>query len=206
MIFIKLKPFEIALFIGLFAAVLIGGANAQSQKLADSIVRLHVVANSDTDEDQALKLEVRDRVIEITSSLNMGSDAQHAQIVLRENVDEIETAVRQMVQEKGYDYPVTVTLGTENFDTRVYDTFSLPAGQYTSLRVTIGDGAGKNWWCVVFPPICMASCSEELTSQAMAVGLDEGDVALITGDNQIYVLKFKLLELVQSVKMMYNGK
>ena len=184
--------------------MLIGGANAQSQKLADSVVRLHVVANSDSEEDQALKLEVRDRVLEITSALKMGVDAQQAKLVLEDNLDEIESAVRKMVQEKGYDYPVTVTLGTENFDTRVYDTFSLPAGQYTSLRVTIGEGSGKNWWCVVFPPICMASCGEELTAQAMAAGLDEGDVALITGENQVYVLKFKLLELVQSVKMMYN--
>ena len=200
----KLKPFEIALIVGLIAAVLIGGANAQSQKLSDTIIRLHVVANSDSEEDQALKLEVRDCVLEMTAILNMGNNAQQAQTVIKANLDEIETAVQKMVHEKGYDYPVKVSLGVEDFDTRVYDTFSLPAGSYTSLRVTIGEGAGKNWWCVVFPPICMASCSEELTAQAMAVGLDDGDVALITGDNQVYVLKFKLMELVQSVKMMYN--
>lgn len=201
----KLKPFEIALIIGIIAAVLIGGANAQSQKLSDSVVRLHVVANSDSDEDQLFKLEVRDLVLEMTAGLNMGNNAQNAQAVLQDNLDEIETAVRKMTHERGYDYKVSVTLGRENFDTRVYDTFSLPAGNYTSLRVTLGDGAGKNWWCVVFPPICMASCSEELSAEAMAVGLDKGDVALITGNSQVYVLKFKLIELVQSVKMMYNN-
>ena len=200
----KLKPFEMALIIGLISAVLIGGANAQSQKLSDSVVRLHVVANSDSEDDQALKLQVRDRVLEMTTGLKMGTDAQQAEEVLKDNLEVIKTAVQKMVHEKGYDYPITVTLGTENFDTRVYDTFSLPAGQYNSLRVTIGEGSGKNWWCVVFPPICMASCGEELTAQAMAAGLDEEDIALITGENQVYVLKFKLLELVQSVKMLYN--
>ena len=201
----KLKPFEIALVIGLIAAVLIGGANAQSEKLSASVVRLHVVANSDSDEDQTLKLKVRDEVLAMTDGFNMGSSAEEAAIVLEEKLDEIQSAVLKMVQELGYDYSVTVTLGLEDFDTRVYDTFSLPAGEYTSLRVTIGEGTGKNWWCVVFPPICMASCSEELTAQAMAAGLDEGDVALITGENEVYVFKFKLLELVQKAKMMYNG-
>ena len=200
----KLKSLETALFIGLIAALLVGGANADSEKLSDKVIRLHVVANSDSAEDQFLKLKVRDKVLELTGEMELGADSTEAAAVLKSNLEEIESTVLNMVQDMGYDLDVRATLGTEEFETRVYDTFSLPAGEYTSLRIILGSGEGKNWWCVVFPPICMASCTEELTAEALSVGLDKNDVALIMGENDVYILKFRLIELVQSVKMMYN--
>ncbi len=198
----KLKRIEVAVLIGLLAALLVGGANAQGNRITESVIRLHVVANSDSEEDQALKLLVRDRVLELTTDL--GDDLDQATKQLNDSLEEIQAQAQELVYEMGYDYPVAVRLTTEALDTRKYDSFSLPAGEYLALRVTIGSGEGKNWWCVVFPPICMASCSQELTAQAMASGLDPDDIALITGEDQVYVFKFKLIELVQSIKMLYN--
>ena len=133
---------------------------AEQQRLSAKLIRLHVVANSDSAHDQAVKLEVRDAVSAAAKALLDGAEDPRAALAGR--LDAVADAAAARLRELGEDLPVTVRLGKERFPTREYDTFSLPAGVYESLRVTIGAGKGHNWWCVVFPSLCLTSSMDEL--------------------------------------------
>ena len=192
---------EVSLAIGL-ACFLLWGSLAQSrqQALSDKVIRLHVLANSDSEEDQALKLQVRDEILaRATEILQRSEDRREAEIILREELPALETLAAEAIRKAGYDYSVSAQLEQTAFPTREYDGFTLPAGQYLSLRIIIGAGAGHNWWCVVFPPLCTQS-AEELPAAAMEGGLSREDVKLITGDGEGYVLKFKSMELWEELK------
>lgn len=191
----KLKLAEIALLLTL-AVFLTSGALAlqTGQELSDRVVRLHVLANSDSEEDQALKLKVRDRLLAYTEPLLEGSaDRRGAEALLRGQLLELERIAREEIRANGYSYDVTVRLEDTVFPTREYEGFTLPAGKYLALRVLIGEGAGRNWWCVVFPPLC-AAASADVPETALAAGLSPAQVGLITEENQGYVLKSKLVE------------
>lgn len=190
-----LKRWECALLLalGLFLALGVW-LDAAHAALAGDVLRLHVLANSDSEEDQALKLAVRDRVLaEAAARLEGVTDREEAQRVLSASLEDLARAGAEAVAEAGYAYPVTVRLEDAWFPTREYDGFALPAGKYRALRVLIGAGEGRNWWCVVFPPLCLGAVSEP-AEEAMEA-LPEGEQALITGDGEGYVIKFKLLEL-----------
>ena len=192
------------LFLTLSLLILTGGfwLGRQQQALADKMVRLHVVANSDTDEDQVLKLKVRDAVLEETQLiLNGAADPRRA---LAEHLDCIETAANRCLRQEGSSDRAVVTMAKELFPTREYETFSLPAGTYTALRVTIGEGEGHNWWCVVFPSICMSASMDEFEEAAETAGLTEGEIKLITEESDGYVLKFKSIELLEKLKGMFS--
>ena len=160
---------EVALCIGLLTAVFAYAVPVRAQEqLADKLTRLHVIANSDSEADQALKLAVRDRIIEAA-----GYEYGHFE---GEIDDELLALLQQAAQEevlaRGFLYPVTVTHERTFFDTRHYDGFSLPAGYYDAVRVIIGDGDGQNWWCVLFPPLCLpAAQTGEFSEEAS--GADE---------------------------------
>ena len=191
----RLKLIEIALLIGLAVFLASGGLalRAQSQ-LAERVVRLHVLANSDGQEDQALKLLVRDRVLaRATELLTQAGNRAEAESLLRRELPELEALAARELRANGCDYPVTAELTDTEFPTREYDGFTLPAGEYLALRVVIGEGAGRNWWCVVFPPLCPAA-SAEVPAAALAAGLTEDQVGLITEEDRGYVLKFKTVE------------
>lgn len=192
----KLHLWESALLLA-FALTLTAGvwASASQASLADRVVRLHVIANSDSDSDQALKLQVRDAVLaQATPLLEDAGSRQEAELVLADHLQELAQAGAEALAQGGCDDPVTVTLSDQWFPTKVYDGFSLPAGNYRALRVVIGDGAGQNWWCVVFPPLCLASVTEEVAATAADAGLSDGQVSLITGQDGGYALKFKVVE------------
>ncbi len=149
----KLRLWESALLLA-FGLTLTAGvwASASEAALAGQVLRLHVVANSDSQEDQALKLLARDAVLERASALLYGvSDRQGAEAALAPHLDELALAASQALADAGCGDEVRVTLTDQWFPTKAYDGFSLPAGQYRALRVSIGEGAGQNWWCVVFP-------------------------------------------------------
>lgn len=165
----------------------------QQIQLSEKMVRLHVVANSDSSEDQALKLQVRDAVLSVTQALSGKDDIQTV-------LPQIKAAAEVCLRQNGSLDNVCVSLGKEHFPTRVYENFSLPAGVYTALRVTIGAGEGKNWWCVVFPSICFRATTEDLEEAAVTAGFTRDEVALITEENNGYVLKFKTLELLDELK------
>ena len=193
----KLKRWEIALMMGLTIAVLTGAWLGEEQTaLADKVIRLHVIANSDSEADQALKLAVRDRVLEAAEGLYPpGADLERARAVLEENLEALDAAGQAEVEARGYGYPVTARLERCWFPTKEYGDFALPAGTYEALRVVIGDGAGANWWCVAFPPLCLGAASETVDEAAQAGLFTDGQAKLIRQEEG-YVLKFKCLELL----------
>ena len=166
----------------------------EQMALSERLIRLHVVANSDSEEDQAMKLQVRDAVLAVTQPLL--EDAEEPKAALLAALPEIEQAAEDCLRTLGDSHSVTVTLAQEQFPTRVYDSFALPAGQYLALRVTIGAGAGHNWWCVVFPTICFTATAKEVESAAVSGGFTESEVRLITEEGG-YQLKFKAMEWVE---------
>jgi len=158
-----MKRIELAALIGMIVAVLLSAFTAFAGDCADvrqQVLRLHVMANSNSNEDQALKLAVRDAVLEGTARLF--SDA-HDKSQIEENaaghLSEIQALAQAEILRQGYDYPVEAQLVNMFFDTRAYGELTLPAGYYDAVRITIGSGEGKNWWCMMFPPMCIPAAS-----------------------------------------------
>ena len=169
-------------------------ADRTQQQLSDKVLRLHVLANSDSEADQALKRKVRDSVLETASAILADCpDRETAEQRLSAALPEIEDAARARIAAEGGKQTVTAELRPTVFPTREYEDFTLPAGEYLALRVVLGEGEGHNWWCVVFPPLC-AETTSSFSQTAMAAGLTEEEVALITESNG-YQLKFKAVEL-----------
>ena len=154
-------------------------AEATQAQLAEKVIRLHVLANSDSQADQTLKLQVRDKILAQTASLLSG----------------------QEIAARGYHYPVKVCLEETWFPTRQYENVSLPAGNYQALRVLIGEGAGKNWWCVVFPSLCLSAVTEESLQTA---GLSHQEYALISEESQPYTIRFKAVEWWEACKHWFS--
>lgn len=202
----KLKAIELALIFGLCFAILAGFTyRKEQQELASKIIRLHVIANSDSKIDQNLKLEVRDRVIEEVSKLCVPGDSEDmAEERIISNLAQIEKSAEDVVKNSGFAYEVNAKLTREDYSTREYENFSLPAGEYNSLKITIGEGNGKNWWCVVFPPLCY-SATEEFLETAKTAGLSESEVELIVEDSDNIIIKFKILEYLQQI-LRFLGK
>lgn len=161
-------------------------------------IRLHILAESDSTEDQELKIAVRDRLLlEYGEVLREGGSFEEAKNITSELLPEIERSAEECITELGFDYGVTVTLTEEWYETREYENFSLPAGYYTSLRVIIGEGAGKNWWCVMYPPLCMDIACEEAPADDGVIDYTNEEMTLITSGK--YNVKFKILEELSRV-------
>ena len=183
----KVKKWEVGLLFGFGLMILTCALPIyQQEQLADKLTRLHVVANSDGAEDQALKLQVRDAVL---AEIRPEDDPDDAQLLMR-----LQAAAERAVAAAGEDQAVTVYRTRMYFDTRVYDTFSLPAGMYDAVRVELGTAAGKNWWCVLFPPLCAGACQEDLTEIGSLAGLTNDEVSYISKDGTAYVIRFKVVE------------
>ena len=147
----------------LFAAMLTDLLpTAGEETISDRFIRLHVLANSDSEDDQALKLRVRDAVIDCIASRggNNVGNVSEAEALFRASLPEIEAAAESVIADAGYDYPCTAVLTKESYPARTYGDVTLPAGTYRSLRVLIGEAEGHNWWCVLFPPLCLSLASE----------------------------------------------
>lgn len=174
-------------------------------KIYDTVVRLHVLANSDSEQDQALKLLVRDEVLRVTGPmLEECGSRDEAVAVLQAHSKEIADAAQAVVLAQGYDYPVSVVLGEEQYPTRNYENCCFPGGTYVSMRVCIGEAEGQNWWCVLFPPLCLSAASaqdDESNEDAfISVGLTGEQYKVITEtDNVKYRIRFKVLEAVQQL-------
>ncbi|MBE6599626.1 MAG: stage II sporulation protein R [Ruminococcaceae bacterium] len=166
-------------------------------KIYDSVIRLHVLANSDSEEDQSIKLSVRDEVAKLTDELTEGcTDIDTAEAVLRENLGKIEECAKKKLDELGCSLPVRVELGRENYPTKSYESICFPAGNYRSLRVMIGEAEGQNWWCVLFPQLCLGAASAKQAENAfIEVGFTPEQYKIITKtDEPQYKLRFKILE------------
>ena len=173
-------------------------AQKSQQQLSEKIIRLHVVANSDTQEDQRVKLLVRDAVLlEAEKALNGAQDPQAA---LLAHLYDFARAANETLRAQGSPDTASVSLRRELFPTREYETFRLPAGVYRSLRVMIGAGIGHNWWCVVFPALCLPASGEELTETCLAAGFTEEEITVLTEDTESVELEFKTLEFLSKLK------
>lgn len=178
------------------AVILYAGQSLLLQKeIAEKTVRLHVVANSDSPADQQQKLIVRDAVLQQVSLLTVDCNtAQEAKAVIRENLPVIKRAAQKVCGEE-----ITVSLQRESFETRYYETFTLPAGEYPALRVSIGQAQGKNWWCVVFPSLCVSATSQAVEEAALTGGFTRDEAELISGGTQEYELRFVTLEWLKKL-------
>ncbi len=198
---IKLVCLILALCAALLAAIYLPVHG--EQKIYDTVLRLHVLANSDSEEDQALKLQVRDAILRVTTE-NLGECATREEAAARvtELMPILEQTAQEVVREAGYAYPVRLTLDEEVYPTRNYESFCFPSGEYLSLRVLIGDAAGKNWWCVLFPPLCLQASTvskKETEEQFVSVGLSRDQYAIITEtQDSRYRMRFKLLETLEA--------
>lgn len=198
----KLQIWECALLIALCVTLCSGlWANARQNRLSGELVRLHVVAESDSPEDQAVKLEVRDAVLNFLSpKLKDVKNVQEAQSVISDSLPELTNLAGAVTFARGKDCSVSARVNSERFPTRDYDGFSLPAGDYVSLRVSLGEAQGKNWWCVVFPPLCMAAVEEG--ADAFGQLSEESREIIRTEDGQ-YNLKFHIIEIFEKIKQIF---
>lgn len=171
------------------------------EEIYDTVVRLHVLANSDSEEDQALKLRVRDAVLDATSPLVKDCTSQEEAVeILSAHIPDLESAAAAVIRQEGYDYPVTVLLGEEEYPTRIYESCAFPAGTYVSLRVCIGNAEGQNWWCCLFPPLCLsaATAKEDNEDAFIQVGLTKDQYGIITETGKTkYKVRFKILEVIE---------
>ena len=163
----------------------------------EDTVRLHILANSDSEEDQNLKLRLRDDILKKFSIAMSGyENAEEAKAALTAVLPQIESFSKEKIREYGYSYPVAVTLTEEWYDTREYESFTLPKGYYSSLRIIIGNGKGQNWWCVMYPPLCLDIATENAPADDGVKKYTDSEFKLVSGSG--YTAKFKILELVSA--------
>ncbi len=184
----KLKTWELAALCALCVSLCVGTwAQGRQRDISSSLVRLHVIAASDETAEQELKLRVRDNVLEyLTPVLDKAESPEEAQRIINGELTSIKAAAEACAGGRS----VSVTLGQEYYPTREYEGFTLPAGQYQSLRVILGEGKGHNWWCVVFPPLCVSAAEQNKALDAMS----EPERGLIT-EADGYELRFRIVEL-----------
>lgn len=167
--------------------------NISCDNIRGDVLRLHILANSDSDDDQQLKLCVRDRILEETGDLFLSAVTYEEAVAITDSLlPEIISIAEDEIEKQGYSYDVKAQLGYAFFDTRHYDEYTLPAGNYLALNVTIGEGKGHNWWCVMFPSICLSS------SVALDDKLDSDEIEVITDYNG-YKVEFKLVEWYEKI-------
>ncbi len=186
-------------------------ASYVSEDIASSVFRLHVIANSDSTEDQNLKYIVRDKVIAYMNEINTASNKLDVIELTKEHLDDFQAIAERTIQEEGYDYPVSVEIGNFYFPTKNYGDISLPAGDYDALRINIGDAKGQNWWCVMFPPLCFVNVTSgvvpEDSKNMMKQELSNESYHIISDTNSSEVkFKFKLIEWLQNVNILTANK
>lgn len=178
-------------------------ANSISSDLSKSVFRLHVIANSDSDEDQSLKLQVRDKLLDYMNSITANVSSKDDAIkIAQDHQKDFQIIAEQTILNKGYSYPVTVEIGNYEFPTKHYGDITLPSGYYDALRVKIGDACGHNWWCVMFPPLCFVDVTSGIVPESSKDQLKENmsseDYSIISSDNSLTEFKFKIVELFKN--------
>ena len=194
----------VLLIVSALTVTVCAALQVQQQRMSEKIIRLHVVANSDSGADQAIKLHVRDAVLAAARQALQGAgDPQQA---IAQALPQLEAAANAALAAQGSHDTASVSFRRELFPTRDYDTFSLPSGVYRSLRVTIGAGGGHNWWCVIFPSLCVPATADGFVQAAEAGGFTRAEIGLMTQADEGYVLKFRSLELLQALKKALFGE
>lgn len=192
------KALRLSLIFGLISAIFLSFADfsAGCEDLRQNVLRLHIIANSDSAADQALKLKIRDRIIESSPDIFASSEeVDDAIAVAQNNLPYFEKIANEVIAEENFDYTASVSLAECYFETRVYDDFTLPAGNYESLIITLGKGEGKNWWCVIFPEICLPAASKASLDDTVN---DKG--TKIAEEPNRYILRFRVVEIYEQIK------
>ena len=190
---------EISVIIGLIVSIIVSTVSFgyECEKIRDNVIRLHVIANSDSEADQTVKLKVRDALLECGKEMFSGNvDVNNAEEKLNLYKKTLIETADKVLAENGMEYKSDISLKEEYFATRQYDEFTMPAGEYLALKVILGEGSGKNWWCVMFPPLCLPAASE---NKDLNVVFSENG-ADIVGNSNRYVIKFKIVELFEEIK------
>ena len=177
--------------------------HAVTTDIADSVFRLHVIANSNSDEDQNLKYIVRDKVIEYMSSISQNASSKEEVIkIAKANLDKIQAIASQTIRENGYTYSVNVEVGNFSFPSKRYGDITLPPGYYDALRIKIGKAEGQNWWCVMFPPLCFVDVTSGVvpdeSKEIMKENLSKEEFDLISKNSNEVKVKFKIVEVLQN--------
>lgn len=193
---------ELSLLCGLLCSVFLSAAHfgAACNDLRSNVLRLHIIANSNSAEDQAVKLKVRDSILTQTADIFDGkASLKEAEASAAKNIERLnETAVKTL-RENGFNYGAAAEIGNSYFETREYEDFTLPAGNYRSLIIRLGNGEGKNWWCVVFPAVCVpAAVDARLSDSTAEVSAD------IAEHPNKYVMKFKAVEIYEDLKRLLS--
>lgn len=165
-----------------------------SEDISSKVFRLHILANSDSDEDQALKLKVRDKILSVSEDLYGNcSSVEDAVNISKKNIKLFKETAQKVIAFYGYEYDTRVYVTKEYFNTRVYDDFTLPAGIYDSLKIEIGEGKGHNWWCVMFPSVCLSGCTDDFDET-----LTPEEQEMIKSGK--YIVRFKAVEIYEKIK------
>lgn len=198
----------IVITVGLVVHNEIKKIDAYSEDYREKLIRFHVLANSDEEEDQELKLKVRDEVISyLQPKLESSKSIEQSEKIINTEHDKIKEISENIIGENGYNYSVSVSLEYSNFPAKQYSSVVLPAGKYKALRIVIGEGKGKNWWCVMFPPLCFvdeqSGMIDEKTDKQLKSVLTEEEYDLVMGKNKKEVsnikFKFKIIEVLQNI-------
>lgn len=192
---------EISCFAAMVLAIVFSGSlssfETDCKEIRSGLFRLHVIANSDSAEDQALKLKVRDALLEESGEIFQNEKAKDgAEKAACKNLCQFLQTAEKTIRENGKDYSVSVSVGKSRFPTRVYENITLPAGEYDALRVVIGEGKGKNWWCVMFPPLCLPAAE---TEEELSDVLSPGGQALVQSKPK-YEIRFWLIEKIEELR------
>lgn len=190
-----MKTFKVFVPIFLVSVIIFSSLSSSvsaAENISDKVLRLHILAASDTADDQDIKIKLKNYFLENTSSLFIGKTVEENIKIATDNREYMENICNDFLSENNYNKKAKVTVTNEFFSTRVYDDFTLPAGNYNTVKIEIGEGEGHNWWCIVFPSVCLSACSSTLSEY-----LTEDEMELVQSG---YTPKFKIIEIVEKIK------
>lgn len=174
----------------------------QCREISDKVFRVHILANSDSEADQKLKLRVRDALVNAGEEILKDVDSkEEAERLIEKNIPKLKSIAENVVFQNGYDYPVDLEITNMYFDTRHYGNITMPGGFYDALRVKIGKAEGKNWWCVMFPSLCIYSVSK---TETLEENLSDGEYKIISSENE-YQYRFKIVEIFTGICNFFKG-
>lgn len=199
------KKIKISICVSMIVAIIFSICSfaKTSQEIRSDVLRLHVIANSDSSVDQNLKIRLRDFLLEEGKSIFDGSvNVENAVEKIEPQIPALEKSAKEFIKASGFDYDVKISLSREYFTTRTYETVTLPAGRYLALRVVIGTGEGHNWWCVMFPPMCVPAADKKDEIENI---FTEDEIKLVESSPK-YEIRFKVVEICEEIKESLNEK
>ncbi len=196
------KRIRLSLLFGLICAILLSMTqfNVLCDDLRENVLRLHIIANSDSEADQTLKLKIRDAILAEAGGLFLDTnELEKAEAKAQEHLGQFEEIANRVIIANGFDYKAQVSVGDCFFETRHYDTFSLPAGTYRSLIIKLGKAEGKNWWCVIFPSVCIPAATDSSLRDSVSE-----ESAQIAEQSDRYIVKFKTVEIYEKIRNWFS--